>query len=352
MARFVLESARMQRALAAGAALLGTVLLGCAPLVRSAQAPPNWQEQLAHDDADLPRAANFPLPPPELESLMRSPEMQIRDAEAAGGGVMGAMRIEAHFPSAGRTLKLKWKRAPRGGEGWNNTPRREIAAYEIQKWFLDPDAYVVPTTVARCIPLSDYAVIDDDAKPNLPDVRCVFGMLAIWLEDLDEPEVQLDEERFYRDATYARSIAGYNLLTYLVRNRDTRVGNLLVSAEPHGQRVYSVDNGITFRSELYNFFQRHWNEIRVPALPREAVDRLRAVDAGDLEALRVVAEFRPDGGLLRETEPSPPFGDAPDGVRLLDGAVQLGLEPIEIEGLRQRLEALLDAVDRGEIPVF
>lgn len=342
----------MQHA-AALLSLLAIAALGCGPAVRSAAPPPDWPRSLTQAASDTRRAENFPLPPPELERLLRSPAMQIRSAERAGEGVMGAMRIEGHFPQAGRTLELKWKRAPQGGDGWNNTPRREIAAYLIQKWFLEPDAYVVPTTVARCIPLEDYAPIDDDAEPNLEGARCVFGMLAVWLVDLSKPEVELDEARFYRDPAYAQSLASYNLLTYLVRNRDTRIGNLLVSADPPGQRVYSVDNGISFRPELYNFFQRHWDEIRVPALPREAVARLRAVDDEDLEALRVVAEFRPDDdGVLRETEPSPPFDDAPDGVRRRDGALQLGLESGEIEGLRERLDALLAAVDRGEIPLF
>lgn len=335
------------------ALLCGALLLGCTPMIRTAEAPSGWQASLSSPDAAA-RSANFPLPPPALERLMREPEMEIREVERTQGGVMGARRIEAFHPASGRVLDFKWKEAPDGGEGWNNSPRLEIAAYEIQKWFLSPEEYVVPTAVARCIPLAGYAVVDPEPEPNLadPDARCVFGALSIWLDGLEEPEVQLDEARFYRDPRYARSVAQYNLLTYLVRNRDTRIGNQLISSDPESPRVYSVDNGITFDTRLHNFFRRHFDEIRVPALPRDAVDRLRAVGEDDFAALRVLAELRrDDAGVYRETSPSPAF-DPERGVRLRDGVLQLGLDEGEIDGLRKRWRALLRAVEAGEIPTF
>ena len=294
----------------------------------------------------------FPLPPADLEPLMRDARFEIRGVEHAGGGMMGARRIEAYFPSADRTLAFKWKRAPQGGEGWNNTPRREVAAYRIQQWFLPPESYVVPTTVARCIPLGEYGPIDPDAEPTFGGTRCVLGTLAVWLEDVEPPEVLLDEARFYRDARYARATAEYNLLTLLVGNRDTVVGNQLASTDPDAPRIYSIDNSISFRRELYNFFQPQWDRVRVPALPRDAVERLRRLGPADFDALRVVAELHlGDDGVFREAEPSAPF-DADAGARRRDGVLQLGLEPGEIAALRERLARMLDAVDRGEIPLF
>ena len=331
--------------------LAAALLAACAPAIHRAPPPPGWQAELARRDAVVASHA-FPLPPSRLERLMRDARLEIRRAEDAGGGIMGARRLEAYVPAADRTLAFKWKRAPDGGEGWNNTPRREVAAYRIQQWFLPPEAYVVPTTVARCIPLAAYAPIDADAEPNLDEGRCVLGTLAIWLDDVESPEVLLDEARFYSDALYARSSAEYNLLTVLIGNRDTLVGNQLVSTDPDAPRIYSVDNSISFRHELYNFFQPHWDQLRVPALPRDSVERLRAVDAGDVDALSVVAELWLDAdGVFREVEPSAPF-DAEHGVRLRDGVLQLGLEPGEIAALKRRLVALLDAVDRGEIPTY
>ena len=50
------------------------------------------------------------------------------------GGVMGVKKLRVRLGSEGEEYFVKWKRAPSGdADGWNNTPRKEIAAYEIQK---------------------------------------------------------------------------------------------------------------------------------------------------------------------------------------------------------------------------
>src|SRR5262245_21916375 len=108
--------------------LVGT--LGCASWF--ARAPDDWRARLS-SAPPAPASHNLPLPPNELERVMRQ-KMEIRSAKGAGSGIMGAMRIEAYYPKSHRTLELKWKAAPDGGDGWNNTPRREIAAYQVQKW--------------------------------------------------------------------------------------------------------------------------------------------------------------------------------------------------------------------------
>jgi hypothetical protein len=327
---------------------------GCASLGSSGGLrDATWLEYLSVA-APPPPSNHFPLPPPQLERVMRE-EFEVRSSEGAGAGFMGALRIEAYYPSIGRVLSSKWKAAPTGGDGWNSTPRREIAAYDVQKWFLTPDTYVVPTTIARCIALENFAEIDPEVVPNLPDLptaRCVFGAQAIWLENVESAATGLDEERFRRDANYARHLANYNLLSYLIGNRDTRSGNLVAATDQSNRRVFSVDNGIAFDEWVYNPFRRNWDSIRVPALPRESVERLRAVEEEELRALLVVAELRvgPDG-VLREKAASAAF-DAERGVRIRDGVLQLGLEPGEIDGVRKRIEDLIAAVDAGKIPVF
>lgn len=333
------------------AALLGSLALAvsCA----SPAPPQGWQERLGAGPLPEP-ASNLPLEPAALETLLQTTDFEVRDARPAGSGVMGALRVEAWYPAAGREIAFKWKVAPEGGEGWNNTPRREIAAYQIQKWFLDPDSYVVPVTVANCIPLELHADIDDEAEPNLAGARCVFGTQTAWLEDVREAEPFYEPERFYAEPGYARHLAHYNLLSYLIENRDTREANRLVSTHPGDRRVYAVDNGISFGEWLFNWFRWHWNEIRVPALPVEAIERLRWVDDETLDSLRVVAHFEPDAdGLLRPLDPAraEPF-ETGRGARRRGGALQLGLVPEEIEGLRDRIRELLAAVDAGEIPVF
>ena len=331
------------------AVALGCVA-GCASL--GSTGSQGWLERLSAAPP-APPGNHFPLPPPQLEQVMRE-EFELRSAEGAGGGVMGALRIEAYYPSIDRALSVKWKTAPEGGDGWNSTPRREIAAYLVQKWFLTPEQYVVPTTVARCIALEDFAEIDAEAQPNLPDIpnaRCVFGTLAIWLDNVEHAD-DLDEERFRSDARYARSFANYNLLTYLIRNRDSRRGNFLIAKDPSNPRIFAVDNGIAFGEWFYNFFIPHHDVIRVPALPRDSIERLRKVGEKELQALLVVAEFRSAAdGILRETQASAAF-DMEEGARIRDGVLQLGLEPGEIDALSERVRDLIAEVDAGEIPVF
>jgi len=331
--------------------VLSLLLVWGAGCATTASPPEGWRERLS-DAPPPPPGDHFAIPPDELEPLVRALDFEIRSAEPIGAGVTGALRMDAYYPDIDRTLTFKWKPAPEGGGGWNNTPRREIAAYVIQDWFLEERDYVVPPTLGVCIPEEVYTVDDDDAEPSFPGASCIFGTLALWLEQVTEPDVLLDESRFYRDPHYARHLANYNLLTYLIQNRDTRKGNYLVSKDDSNRRVYSIDNGITFGEPIFNFFVPHWNAIRVPALPREAIERLRRVGPEDLDALAVVAEFRRDPhGVLHETDPSPPF-EPEQGVRMRDGVLQLGLVPDEIDGVRKRLRELITAVEEGEIPVF
>jgi hypothetical protein len=259
--------------------------------------------------------------------------------------------MKVRYGETGRALEYKWKTAPGGGDGWNNTPRKEIAAYRIQQWFLDSRDFVVPPTVALCIPLDRFPE-DFDGESSFIGARCAFGAQSAWLEGVTVPDQLLDVDRFYRDAVYARHLARYNLLTYLNENRDTRAGNYLASEDESNRRVYSVDNGISFGAWIFNFFRWHWDEIRVPALPSESIERLRDVAESDLEALSVVAEFeRGDDGMLHEVSASSVF-DPGKGVRYRDDRIQLGLTDDEIDTVRRRLRELLTEVDQGEILVF
>jgi hypothetical protein len=258
-----------------------------------------------------------------------------------------------YFPSLRREIDLKWKAAPPGdADGWNNAPRKELAAYEVQKWFLSPEDYVVPTTIGRCVPLEAYRELDPEAKPTVPGTACVFGVLSLWLENVREPEELFDATRFERDATYARHLADFNLFAYLVQDRDTRESNVLTSEDESNRRVFSVDNGITFDPAVFNFFMNHWDAIRVPALSRRSIERLRAIPDERWDSLAVVAQFRVDGeGMLRAVRPSAPL--APErGVAFRDGTLQLGLTRSEIQQVRERWRSLLRDVDAGKIRLF
>ena len=132
---------------------------------------------------------NWPVSPAEAEQLLGKAPLSFRQLKATDKGVAGAMKGAVTFPGRRGGLEVKWKPlAPGHLDGWNNSPRKEVAAYEIQKWFLQPADYVVPTTVVRCIPLSEYRRVRAKAQPTVAGTRCVLGTPALWLEDVDVPK--------------------------------------------------------------------------------------------------------------------------------------------------------------------
>jgi len=332
-------------------ACLAAAALGCA--MKGADAIPSPPDDALPPGYESAGVENWPMPPTRIEALFAQDDYEILSAKPAGAGVTGAMKAEIRFPSSGQTLKVKWKRMPSPRlDGMNNSPRKELAVYEIQKWFLDPADYVVPTLSARCVPLEIARRYRPEAAPTLPGTSCVLGIAAVWLEDVTVPEVLFDEQRFAEDANYAYHMANFNVLTYLVRHRDGRDGNFLVSRDEMNRRIFAVDNGIAFGGLVYNYFVPNWDKLRVPALRREDIDRLRSVDRSELEKLGVLVHFeKDDGGMLRRA-PAPGNLDPAKGVRIQGGSVQLGLTNREIDQIERRLRELLDDVDDGRISLF
>lgn len=298
-------------------------------------------------------AYNWPLPADEAERRLSQEEFEIRSVKDAGGGVTGAKKFELFFPSDGTVFSVKWKMAPpRSLDGWNNSPRKEIAAYEIQSWFLDPRDYIVPTTVVRCIPIAEYRRHEPGASPNVDGASCVLGVLSLWMNNVTVPEELYDDQLFASDPNYAYHMADFNLLTYLIDHRDGRSGNFLVSKDTADRRVYAVDNGIAFEARIYNYFVPNWNEIEVPALRRAALDRLRRVTFADVHRLGIGVELKLGAdGVFRATEQGPNL--EPDrGVRERSGVVQLGLTDEEIEEVAVKIADLLGDIDEGDVALF
>ena len=313
---------------------------------------PAWLDALA---VRPPRSAerNWPISPSKAEHVLARADGIVKQHEKLAAGITGADRFTIYFPELERNVIVKWKAAPDGDvDGWNNAPRKELAAYEIQKWFLSPEEYLVPTSVARCISLEHYRSIDAEAEPTLKGTHCVFGVLSLWLENVEVPERLYEEARFRSEPAYARHMANFNLFAHLIDDRDTRDGNVLTSTDRNDRRVFSVDNGISFDPSLYNFFANDWKEIRVPALPRDSIERLRKLPRERIRALAVLAEFHVDQkGILRRAGAGRPI-DEDRGVRFEDGRLQLGLTEDEIENVRERLENLLADVDQHRFPLF
>jgi hypothetical protein len=259
-------------------------------------------------------------------------------------------RVALSFPDGGMML-VKWAPAPRGGEEFNNAPRFELAAYEVQKLFLPPDEYVVPPVVIRAFPLSWYRGLDNRARATFRDTESVLVALQYWLFNVT-PDDFWDEDRFEADSVYARHFANFNILTYLIRHNDANVGNFLISKTVDNPRVFSVDNGLSFASRTSDRGAR-WRTLRVDRLPAATVERLRAITEEELtRRLETVAQFevRSDGQ-LDLVEPTANI-DPGDGIRSNDRVIQFGLTDSEIRSVWRRLQDLLEDVDRGRVQLF
>lgn len=248
-------------------------------------------------------------------------------------------------------MDVKLAKAPPGGEAFNNQPRYEIAAYVLQKLFLDEPDYVVPPTVVRMVSAEHYERITGaSSEPTFGDPNSVLLVLQYWTLDVTSKGV-FDKKRAERDTAYARHLGDLNVLTYLIRQRDANAGNILISADSLHPRLFSVDNGVSFNSPASNR-GTEWSTLRVKRLGRATVARLQRIRSEDLtQALAVLAQFERQGGQYVAVEPTGNL-DAYRGVRRTDDVLQLGLTGGEIDGVRERLEWLLGRIRDGKVTAF
>ena len=274
-----------------------------------------------------------------LEALLGSGDGEILYHEITESGTSRPAVLYLSYAQTGGeriVIRAKWKIAPPGGTGFNNTPEREIAAYEAQKLFLDPADYVVPPIAGICVPLDVHAEALGPVDPTFAGTRCVFGVLAYWLEDVQDDGAR-DLDRIDRDPAYRDSLARLNLFTYLIDHRDPRDANFLIAKDPKRPRIFAIDNGVAFSGfqNPFTFVYGDWGDILVPALRRADVERLRKASRADFERLAVVAQFAIRDGMLVAVLPGPPLS-ANESVRVSDEIVQLGLTRKEIDAMERR----------------
>jgi len=295
---------------------------------------------------------NIPRPADEIERELATAPFVITAAEISRPKAKGDITLKAEVSFGGApSYRVKLRRAEPGAEDFNNRPRYDLAAYELQKLFLDPAEYVVPPTALRMMPLADVQPHSPEAKPTFKGSDDVLVVLQYWLNEVKVIADVYSPERFAADPEYARHIGQLNVLTFLIEHGDSNVGNFLISRAETGPRVFSIDNGVAFEFNESDRGQL-WMKMRVDRLPADTVQRLRRVTLEELlRRLGVLAQWQLQDG--RWVAMTPGDNLAPGrGVRKEDGIVQLGLREADIDQVWRQLGRLLEQVDDGKIAIF
>ena len=297
-----------------------------------------------------PQDSNVTRPVAELERLLVAEPLEIVQAEISRPKAKGDITLKADVAFGGAPpLRVKLRKAEPGADEFNNVPRYDLAAYELQKLFIDdPDEYLVPPTALRFVPLADFAKYSRDVARTFPPADQVLAVVQYWLEDVKVIADVYDPDSFATDPVYARHIGQLNVLTHLIQHRDSNAGNFLIGRAASGARVFSIDHGVAFASEDSDRGEL-WKEMRVTQLPADTVARLRAITPEVLESkLGVLAEWRLEGGAWRAVSPGPNLAPR-RGVRRDGPRLQMGLSKLELQAIQRLLGRLLTRVDRGEI---
>ncbi len=301
----------------------------------------------------------------DVETWLRDPDLRIVGSDRTPAGKQGAIVLTLSLPRTGRPLIFRAKWRAESTRTSLNVPRRELAAYAVQKLFLQPHEYVVPPAAGHCFPLADYrARIDARARPTFSGTNCVFGILSYWLEDVQTlPDAEragwfdweadlLDDDLFETNASYRASASDLNLLTFLIDHADSHWKQFLISKDPRRVRVYSVDNSMSFGAAKNPRLRNHWSEIKVPALPRDKVQRLLSLRPETLAALSLLEQYEGRDGRLVAVTPREPAGSDDRGFRWVDGALKVGLTRQELAHLRGRISILAHVVETDAVPLF
>ena len=293
--------------------------------------------------------ANIRQPVADLEQLLAAEPLVIAQAEISRPKAKGDITLRAivSFGEAAPLL-VKLRKAEPGADTFNNVPRYDLAAYALQKLFLDPAEYVVPPTTLRMVPLADFAKYSPGVARTFSAADQVLAVVQYWLNDIKVVTDVYNPERFAADPVYARHIGQLNVLTYLIRHRDSNLGNFLLGNAEAGARVFSIDHGVAFASDDSDRGEV-WKDMRVNRLPADTVERLRLVTPQLLaERLGVLAQWQLDGRSYVPVASGKNLSEH-RGVRRTGNDLQMGLTKSEIRDVHRLLTRLLERVDRGEI---
>ncbi len=296
--------------------------------------------------------ANITLPIAEIERLLAAEPLVITAAEISRPKASGDITLKADVAFGDSPpLRVKLRRAEPGAEAFNNVPRYDLAAYQLQQLFLDPAEYVVPPTALRMVPLADFKRYAPEVARTFPPAEQVLSVVQYWLADVKVIADVYNPERFASDPVYARHIGQLNIFTHLVDHRDSNAGNFLIGRAESGPRVFSIDHGVAFAS-IDSDRGELWQPIRIDRLPSDTVARLRAITPAMLQdRLGVLAQWRLQDGRYVAVSRGANLWES-RGVRRKGDDLQLGLTRGEINSIYKRLTRLLQRVDAGELQLM
>jgi len=300
----------------------------------------------------LSQDANIALPVPEIEKMLAADAFTIVSAEISRPKAKGDITLKADVSFGGQPpIRVKLRKAEPGADSFNNVPRYDMAAYELQKLFLDPAEYVVPPTALRFVPLAEFRKYSPDVDRTFPGAEQVLAVVQYWLQDIKVVADVYDPAVFDSDPVYARHIGQLNILTDIIDHADSNVGNFLISRATPGARVFSIDHGVAFASEESDR-GKLWFKLRVNRLPADTVERLRRITPSMLQdSLGVLAQWQlQDGNYV--LSPKGENIEPNRGVRREGAMLQMGLKKSEIAKLARALESLLKQVDSGDVKTF
>jgi hypothetical protein len=293
--------------------------------------------------------ANITQPVAAIEKLLATEPLAITQAQISRPKAKGDITLRAQVSFGGSPpMEVKLRHADPGADSFNNTPRFDVAAYELQKLFLDPAEYVIPPTALRMVSLPEFAKYSPNVQRTFSGADQVLAVLQYWLSDIKVIADVYSPERFASDPLYARHIGQLNLLTYLISHGDSNVGNFLIGKQDVGARVFSIDNGVAFGAGESDRGQI-WRELRVNRLPADAVARLRKVTLATLQdKLGVLLQWQLRDGSFVPVALGKNLSEG-RGVRRDGNQLQMGLTKSEIAVVNRLLVKLLEQVDSGKI---
>ena len=295
---------------------------------------------------------NIILPVPEIERMMAAPELTIVSAEISRPKAKGDITLKADVSFEGSPpIRFKLRKAEPGADTFNNVPRYDMAAYELQKLFLDPNEYVVPPTALRFVSLAEFSKYSPGVVRTFPGAEQVLAVVQYWLQEVKVIADVYNAETFATDPVYARHIGQLNIFTDLIDHSDSNAGNFLISRTTPGARVFSIDNGVAFASEESDR-GKLWKDLRVDRLPADTVERLRKITPEVLQqALGVVGQWQLQDGKYVPV----PKGEnlSPNqGVRREGDVLQMGLKKSEVSRIARALKNLLEKIDDSDVKTF